>query len=51
MLLFVQAEQLYHMNQYSREDCHKILARYNWDLQQASRFVLRMAKEGVTERR
>ncbi|XP_062849247.1 non-receptor tyrosine-protein kinase TNK1 [Trichomycterus rosablanca] len=47
----LKAEQLYHMNQYSREDCHKILARYNWDLQQASRFVLRKAKDGGLERR
>ncbi|XP_060791572.1 non-receptor tyrosine-protein kinase TNK1 isoform X2 [Neoarius graeffei] len=46
----LKAEQLYHMNQCSREDCHKILARYNWDLQQASRFVIRMATERRSDR-
>ncbi|KAM9501828.1 non-receptor tyrosine-protein kinase TNK1 isoform 2-T2 [Clarias gariepinus] len=46
----LKAEQLYYMNQCSREDCHKILARYNWDLQQASRFVIRMAAERRSDR-
>ncbi|XP_053537357.1 non-receptor tyrosine-protein kinase TNK1 [Ictalurus punctatus] len=46
----LKAEQLYHMNQCSREDCHKILARYNWDLQMASRFVIRMATERRSDR-
>ncbi|KAB5579379.1 hypothetical protein PHYPO_G00194380 [Pangasianodon hypophthalmus] len=46
----LKVEQLYYMNQCSREDCHKILARYNWDLQQASRFVIRMATERRSER-
>lgn len=50
LLCSIQAEQLYHMNQCSREDCHKILARYNWDLQMASRFVIRMATERRSDR-
>ncbi|KAG9274243.1 non-receptor tyrosine-protein kinase TNK1 [Astyanax mexicanus] len=47
----LKTEQLYHMNQCSREDCYKILARYNWDLQHASRFVIRMARDAALERR
>lgn len=50
LLCSIQAEQLYHMNQCSRDDCHKILARYNWDLQQASRFVIRMATDRRSDR-
>ncbi|XP_066536639.1 non-receptor tyrosine-protein kinase TNK1 [Hoplias malabaricus] len=47
----LKTEQLYQMNQCSREDCYKILARYNWDLQQASRFLIRMIRDNVSERR
>ncbi|KAL7876035.1 hypothetical protein AOLI_G00109980 [Acnodon oligacanthus] len=47
----LKTEQLYHMNQCSREDCYKILSRYNWDLQQASRFLFRMARDAALERR
>ncbi|KAI4900179.1 hypothetical protein NFI96_023899 [Prochilodus magdalenae] len=43
----LKTEQLYHMNQCSREDCYKILSRYNWDLQQASRFLIRMARDAA----
>ncbi|KAI5609978.1 tyrosine kinase, non-receptor, 2b [Silurus asotus] len=46
----LKAEQLYHMNQCSRDECHKILARYNWDLQQASRFIIRMVTEKRSDR-
>lgn len=47
----LKAEQLYHMNQCSREECHRILARYNWDLQGASRYIIRMGREAGVERR
>ncbi|XP_076828320.1 non-receptor tyrosine-protein kinase TNK1 [Brachyhypopomus gauderio] len=47
----LKTEQLYQMNQCSREDCQKILARYNWDLQAASRFLIRMWRDSVPERR
>uniref|UniRef100_A0AAR2LV92 Protein kinase domain-containing protein n=1 Tax=Pygocentrus nattereri TaxID=42514 RepID=A0AAR2LV92_PYGNA len=47
----LKTEQLYHMNQCSREDCFKILSRYNWDLQLASRFLIRMARDAALERR
>ncbi|XP_072543857.1 non-receptor tyrosine-protein kinase TNK1 [Salminus brasiliensis] len=47
----LKTEQLYYMNQCSREDCYKILSRYNWDLQHASRFLFRMAREAALERR
>uniref|UniRef100_A0A8C2F029 Tyrosine kinase, non-receptor, 1 n=1 Tax=Cyprinus carpio TaxID=7962 RepID=A0A8C2F029_CYPCA len=33
----LKTDQLYYMTQCSREECHKILARYNWDLQLAGR--------------
>ncbi|XP_027025352.2 non-receptor tyrosine-protein kinase TNK1 [Tachysurus fulvidraco] len=46
----LKAEQLYHMSQCSREDCYKILARYKWDLQQASCFIIRMASERRNDR-
>ncbi|TSL34603.1 Activated CDC42 kinase 1 [Bagarius yarrelli] len=46
----LKAEQLYHMSQCSREECYKILARYKWDLQQASCYVIRMATERRTDR-
>ncbi|XP_048040059.1 non-receptor tyrosine-protein kinase TNK1 [Megalobrama amblycephala] len=41
----LKTEQLYYMNQCSREECQKILARYNWDLQVASRYICRLAKD------
>lgn len=40
-----QTDQLYYMNQCSREECQKILARYNWDLHVASRYVFRLVKD------
>ncbi|XP_005172355.2 non-receptor tyrosine-protein kinase TNK1 isoform X1 [Danio rerio] len=41
----LKTDQLYYMNQCTREECQKVLSRYNWDLQIASRYVIRMAKE------
>ncbi|XP_048883400.1 non-receptor tyrosine-protein kinase TNK1 isoform X2 [Brienomyrus brachyistius] len=39
----LKVEQLYFMNLCSRDDCVNILTRYQWDLQQASRYVLKLA--------
>lgn len=41
----LKADQLYYMTQYSREECQKILARYNWDLQQAGRYIIRQDRD------
>lgn len=41
----LKTDQLYYMNQCSREECQKILARYNWDLHLASRYVFRQVKD------
>ncbi|KAG1955508.1 activated CDC42 kinase [Pimephales promelas] len=41
----LKTDQLYHMNQCSRDECKKILARYNWDLHVASRYVFRLVKD------
>ncbi|XDV18463.1 hypothetical protein PO909_024156 [Leuciscus waleckii] len=41
----LKTDQLYYMNQCSREECQKILARYNWDLHVASRYVFRLVKD------
>ncbi|KAK7170645.1 hypothetical protein R3I94_000748 [Phoxinus phoxinus] len=41
----LKTDQLYYMNQCSREDCQKILSRYNWDLHVASRYVFRLVKD------
>ncbi|XP_016339656.1 activated CDC42 kinase 1-like [Sinocyclocheilus anshuiensis] len=36
----LKTDQLYYMTQCSREECQKILARYNWDLQLAGRHII-----------
>ncbi|XP_073693268.1 non-receptor tyrosine-protein kinase TNK1 [Garra rufa] len=41
----LKTEQLYYMGQCSREECQKILARYNWDLQLAGRYLIRQDRE------
>ncbi|XP_030636356.1 non-receptor tyrosine-protein kinase TNK1 [Chanos chanos] len=41
----LKTDQLFFMNVCSREDCHKILSRYKWDLQLASRHVLRKNRD------
>ncbi|XP_043101408.1 non-receptor tyrosine-protein kinase TNK1 [Puntigrus tetrazona] len=41
----LKTDQLYYMTQYSREDCHKILSRYNWDLQQAGIYIIRQDRD------
>ncbi|KAJ8416824.1 hypothetical protein AAFF_G00327020 [Aldrovandia affinis] len=42
----LKMEQLYFMSMCSREDCIRILSRHQWDLQLASRYLLRLAREG-----
>lgn len=41
----LKTDQLFYMNQCSREECQKLLARYNWDLQLASRHIIRVIKD------
>lgn len=41
----LKTDQLYYMTQCSREDCQKILARYNWDLQLAGRYIIRQDRD------
>lgn len=41
----LKLEQLYSLSLCSREDCLKILSRYQWNLQLASRYLIRMFKE------
>ncbi|XP_052010415.1 activated CDC42 kinase 1-like [Xyrauchen texanus] len=45
----LKTDQLYYMNQCSREECQKILARYNWDLQTAGRYLFRLVKDRTRE--
>lgn len=47
VLLFVclQLEQLYSLSLCSREDCLKILSRYQWNLQVASRYLIRWSRD------
>ncbi|XP_041841495.1 non-receptor tyrosine-protein kinase TNK1 [Melanotaenia boesemani] len=41
----LKLEQLYSLSLCSREDCMKILSKYQWNLQQASRFLIRWHRE------
>ncbi|KAK2913704.1 hypothetical protein QQF64_030525 [Cirrhinus molitorella] len=41
----LKTDQLYYMTQCSREECQKVLARYNWDLQMAGRYIIRQDRE------
>ncbi|KAM6949478.1 non-receptor tyrosine-protein kinase TNK1-like [Aplochiton taeniatus] len=50
----LKMEQLYSLSLCSREDCHRILSKYQWDLQLSSRYLIRMTREdrvGGGERR
>ncbi|XP_066578609.1 non-receptor tyrosine-protein kinase TNK1 isoform X2 [Amia ocellicauda] len=38
---YLKTEHLYFMSRRSREDCQRILNKYHWDLQAASRYMLR----------
>lgn len=40
-----QLEQLYSLSLCSREDCLRILSRYQWNLQLASRQLIRFSRE------
>ncbi|KAL4631490.1 activated CDC42 kinase 1-like [Arapaima gigas] len=46
----LKVEQLYFMSLCSRDDCYRILSRYRWDLQLASRYLLRKAAGGNVDR-
>lgn len=49
----LKLEQLYSLSLCSKEDCVKILSKYQWNLQLASRYLLRWSREdrsGVGER-
>lgn len=41
----LKLEQLYSLSLCSREDCLRILSRYQWNLQQASRYLIRFSQE------
>ncbi|XP_068164876.1 non-receptor tyrosine-protein kinase TNK1 isoform X2 [Antennarius striatus] len=41
----LKLEQLYSLSLCSRDDCLKILARYQWNLQLASRYLIRWSRE------
>ncbi|XP_058870445.1 non-receptor tyrosine-protein kinase TNK1-like [Acipenser ruthenus] len=38
---YLKTENLYHMGRRSREDCQRILVRFQWNLQAASRYMMR----------
>uniref|UniRef100_A0A668AF04 Tyrosine kinase, non-receptor, 1 n=1 Tax=Myripristis murdjan TaxID=586833 RepID=A0A668AF04_9TELE len=41
----LKLEQLYSLSLCSRDDCVRILSKYQWNLQLASRYVIRMTRE------
>lgn len=40
-----QLDQLYSLSLCSREDCLRILSKYQWNLQLASRYLIRWSRE------
>lgn len=44
-LVSPQLEQLYSLSLCSKEDCVKILSRYQWNLQVASRYLIRWSRD------
>ncbi|KAF3697933.1 Activated CDC42 kinase 1 [Channa argus] len=46
----LKLEQLYSLSLCSREDCLKILSRSQWNLQAASRYLIRWSRDGSGER-
>ncbi len=44
-MMSFQLEQLYSLSLCSREDCLRILSRYQWNLQLASRYLIRWSRE------
>ncbi|XP_028330023.1 non-receptor tyrosine-protein kinase TNK1 isoform X2 [Gouania willdenowi] len=47
---YLKMEQLYSLSLCSKEDCIKVLNRYQWNLQLASRYLIRWYREERTER-
>ena len=45
LCLLLQLERLYSMSLCSRDDCVRILSRYQWNLEPASRCLLRLTRE------
>ena len=45
LCLLLQLERLYSMSLCSKEDCVRILSKYQWNLEPASRYLLRMTRE------
>lgn len=45
VFLSPQLEQLYSLSLCSKEDCNKILTLHQWNLQQASRYLMRWSRE------
>lgn len=43
--LIPQVEQLYSLSLCSRDDCFRILSKHQWNLQQASRYLIRWSRE------
>lgn len=46
----LKLEQLYSLSLCSREDCLRILSRYQWNLELASRYLLRWSRDGPGDR-
>ncbi|KAE8279086.1 Activated CDC42 kinase 1 [Larimichthys crocea] len=46
----LKLEQLYSLSLCSKEDCVRVLSRYQWNLQEASRYLIRWSREGTAER-
>ncbi|TKS92748.1 Activated CDC42 kinase 1 [Collichthys lucidus] len=46
----LKLEQLYSLSLCSKEDCVRVLSRYQWNLQEASRYLIRWSREGTGER-
>ncbi|KAK7909841.1 hypothetical protein WMY93_014525 [Mugilogobius chulae] len=45
---YLKLEQLYSLSLCSREDCARILSRYQWNLQLASRYLIRWSRDDRT---
>ena len=45
-----QFEQLYRLGLCSKEDCMRVLTKYQWNLELASRYLIRWSREGSGER-
>lgn len=45
LMLCLQLEQLYSLSLCSREDCLRVLSKYQWNLQMASRYLIRWSRD------